>query len=247
MTGGAPSQGPEAASSDPATQRIALWAYCLPFALFIALLALISFLPDPKPVPPGETDWRWIYAVRTVVVGGALILLWRWYDDLRTGPRMTLADWAASIVVGVVIFVLWIWMDHGWMVLGATDATAGFDPRRHGTEEIFWPLTVFRLVGLAVVIPLAEEIFWRSFLMRWLERPDFRAVSPAAIGMRSLAITSVLFALEHSQWLAGLIAGLAFGYLYMRTGKLWTAVIAHAVTNGLLGAWILATGQYYFW
>ena len=41
--------------------------------------------------------------------------------------------------------------------------------------------------------------------------------------------------------------GLAYAWLYIRTGKLWTAVAAHAVTNGLLGAWVLYTRQWTFW
>ncbi len=70
---------------------------------------------------------------------------------------------------------------------------------------------------------------------------------PRDVGARAFVITAALFALEHSQWFAGLLAGLAYGWLYMRTGKLWPAVIAHAITNGLLGAWILQTGDWRYW
>jgi CAAX prenyl protease-like protein len=132
------------------------------------------------------------------------------------------------------------------MALGDPEAT-GFDPRRYGTEELHWPLTVLRLLGLAVVVPIAEEIFWRSFLLRWLERPSFLELAPAAVGIRALAISSVLFALEHNQWLAGLIAGFVYGWIYVRSGKLWVAVIAHAVTNAALGAYVLLTGDWRFW
>jgi CAAX prenyl protease-like protein len=226
--------------------RRALVARCLPFGLFIGFLFLMSFLPEPRPAPAGEIDWRWIYAVRTVVVGAALLFLWRHYDELRKAPRLTASDWIASLVCGVVIFGLWIVMDTGWMVLGSGEG-GGFDPRQHGSEALHWPLTVLRLIGLAIVIPLAEELFWRSFLMRWLERPEFLTVEPAKVGLRAFVITAALFAVEHSQWLAGLLAGVAYGWLYMRTGKLWAPVIAHAVTNGMLGVYILATGQWRFW
>jgi hypothetical protein len=40
---------------------------------------------------------------------------------------------------------------------------------------------------------------------------------------------------------------LAYGWLYLRTGNLWTAVVAHGITNALLGAWVLITGAWQFW
>ena len=59
--------------------------------------------------------------------------------------------------------------------------------------------------------------------------------------------SSAVFALAHTLWLAALLAGLAYAWLYRSTGTLWAAVIAHAVTNGLLGAWVVATGQWHYW
>jgi CAAX prenyl protease-like protein len=92
-----------------------------------------------------------------------------------------------------------------------------------------------------------EELFWRSFLLRWLERQDFLAVAPRSVGARALLITSAVFALEHTQWLAGAIAGLVYGALYMRSGNLWVPIAAHAMTNGALGVWVLRTLNWHFW
>lgn len=206
----------------------------------------MSFLPQPRPVPAGETDWRWIYALRTIAVGAAVAVFWRQYEELRSAPRMIAFDWAASLVVGGAVFGLWIVMDKGWMVIGSSPS-GGFDPRQYGSDALHWPLTLLRVIGLAVVIPVVEELFWRSFLMRWFERTDFLAVRPTEVGAQAFMITAALFAVEHTQWLAGLMAGVAYGWLYIRTGKLWAPVLAHATTNGLLGAWILATAQWHFW
>jgi CAAX prenyl protease-like protein len=52
---------------------------------------------------------------------------------------------------------------------------------------------------------------------------------------------------EHSLWAAGILAGLAYGWLYMKTNNLWVPILAHAVTNGMLGLWVLHTGQWTFW
>jgi CAAX prenyl protease-like protein len=92
-----------------------------------------------------------------------------------------------------------------------------------------------------------EELFWRSFLLRWIAEPDFLRAGPAAAGLKGLLISSVLFGFEHNLWLAGIVAGLAYGALYMRYRSIWAAIAAHAVTNGLLGAWVVHTGNWHYW
>jgi CAAX prenyl protease-like protein len=108
-------------------------------------------------------------------------------------------------------------------------------------------LVALRLVGFVVVVPVMEELFWRSFLMRWIDRRDFLSVDPRLVSPLALVATSALFALEHSAWLAGLAAGLAYGVVYHRTGNLRTAIVSHAVSNLLLGAWILARQDWSLW
>ena len=62
-----------------------------------------------------------------------------------------------------------------------------------------------------------------------------------------MALSTLAFMLAHVLWLAAIVAGLAYAWLYRRTGELWTAVVAHAVTNGALGAWVVATRNWAFW
>jgi hypothetical protein len=83
--------------------------------------------------------------------------------------------------------------------------------------------------------------------MRWLQHPVFESVAPARVGLKAVVLATFLFVLAHTLWLAAIVAGLAYAWLYIRTGKLWVAVIAHAVTNAALGAWVLATGNWQFW
>ena len=92
-----------------------------------------------------------------------------------------------------------------------------------------------------------EELFWRSLAMRWIDGRDFLAVNPRRVSFVAFALSSALFALEHSQWLAGLLAGAAYGWLYLRSGNLWIPIISHATTNGILALWIVATGSWRFW
>lgn len=213
----------------------------LPFAVYILLLAL----DQPLSAMTEGVGWdaRWLYAYRVGAVGLLLAVWWKHYSELMW-PRAILGRevWV-PLLVGVLVFLLWILPYPAWTALGGG---AGFDPtEQDGQLNIM--LALIRVAGAALVVPLMEELFWRSFLMRWLERSDFMAQEPARIGLRTLLVASVLFAIEHSLWLAGLLAGLVYGGLYMKYRTLWMPVIAHATTNGLLGCWILKTHSWTYW
>lgn len=216
-----------------------IFARSLPFALYILFLMLEGSVPNWAP----NFDVRWLYPVKTGLVAVALLFLWRHYAELKPW-RLSLAHLALSIVVGLVILGLWVNLDAGWMLLGKPGE--GYKPvNADGSLDPI--LIAFRIMGAALVVPIMEELFWRSFIQRWIHRPDFLALDPAQIGMRALLIASALFAVEHQQWLAGLIAGLAYGGLYIYTRNLWAPILAHAVTNGALGVYVVMTGRWQFW
>jgi CAAX prenyl protease-like protein len=216
----------------PAIARVA------PFACYILVLALEtqgrSFF--------GDFDTRWLYPLKIALVVGVLAAFRGEYSELRKF-RFSMADAALSLLIGAAVFLLWIGLDVSWAVLG--DPGAGYDPRDVG--QINWLLAGLRLAGAALVVPVMEELFWRSFVMRWLERSEFLDVAPSSVGGRAVLISSVVFGFEHHQWLAGIVAGLAYGWLYRRCGQLHYAIASHALTNGALGVWVLATGQWSYW
>ncbi|WP_324778870.1 CAAX prenyl protease-related protein [Thiobacillus sedimenti] len=211
----------------------------LPFGLYIVLLALEGLLQGWAP----GFDVRWLYPVKAGLVALALAVLWRHYTELKS-YGLPLKHLLLSLVVGLIVLVLWVNLDAGWMLLG--EAGKGYNPT-DASGNIDWLLVVFRIAGAVLVVPVMEELFWRSFLQRWVQQTDFLALDPARIGFKALLIASALFAVEHVQWLAGLVAGLAYGWLYIRTRNLWAPIIAHGVTNGALGAYVVATGHWSFW
>ena len=223
----------EPAGSAPALARIVPFAVYLFFIFVADVLSRMGYSAE---------ETRWLYAVKIAAVMAALALYWRHYAELTWQP-MRAAVALVSVAVGVVVFVLWISLDAGWMQIGSA---AGFDPREAG-GAMNWGLVAMRIAGAALVVPVMEELFWRSFLLRWLHSPDFLTVRTAAVSLKALAITVVLFGFEHNLWLAGMVAGLAYGLLYMRSGNLWTAIVAHGVTNGVLGVWIVVTGNWHYW
>ncbi|MEH0166564.1 CAAX prenyl protease-related protein [Paucibacter sp. JuS9] len=215
-------------------------ARCLPFAVFMALLGLRGMLPEGLP----GLDPRWIYGAGVLVVGGLLLHYRREYGELSRQNLPSMREAWLSVATGLVVFALWIHLDAPALQLGTP--TASFVPL-DGSGGLIWPLVAARLIGAALLVPVMEELFWRSFLMRWIERPQFQAVEPARVGIKALVLSTFIFMLAHTLWLAAILAGLAYALLYIRTGKLWTAVIAHAVTNGALGLWVIKTGQWQFW
>lgn len=216
----------------------------LPFALYILVLAGeggLAFLVEQGWL--GAFDTRWLYPLRILAAGAALAYCWRHYGELH-GFNLTPRDWLLAVASGLLVFVLWINLDQPWATLGSSGA--GFKPL-DASGQLDLLLVVLRLAGAALVVPVIEELFWRSFIMRWIKDKDFLAVQPRAVGMAALAISAAMFATEHTLWFAGLLAGLVYGALYMFTARLWVPVIAHAVTNGVLGLWVLQTGHWEFW
>jgi CAAX prenyl protease-like protein len=221
------------------TLNSAALARILPFAVFMALLALRGFMPDAA-----QLDTRWIYGLSVVLVGGLLIWFRRDYGELARQNWPDRRELLLSIGVGILVFALWIHLDAPWMQL--SEPTAIFLPLDAQGQPI-WPLIALRWIGAALIVPPMEELFWRSFLMRWIEQPTFERVDPQRIGAKAVLLSTFIFVLAHTLWLAAVVAGLAYAWLYRRSGRLWSAVVAHAVTNALLGIWVVKTGQWQFW
>jgi CAAX prenyl protease-like protein len=202
-------------------------ARAAPFAAFIVLLAAFPQYP----------------LVRGLAAAALLAAFWRHYTELRQAP-LPARHASVAIAVGALVFGLWIALDQPWARFG--DPGPGYAPLA-GDGSLDWLKIVPRLAVLALVVPVMEELFWRSFLMRWIDQRDFLGLDARKASRTAVLVTSGLFALEHSLWLAGLIAGLAYAGLYITTNNLRAPVLAHAVTNGILGLWIVATGSWHLW
>jgi len=216
-------------------------ARVVPFAAFMVLLAIRGAVPEDG---SWGIDPRWLYGVTVLVVGGLLAWFWREYGELVSQTLPTLAEAALAVAVGLVVFGLWINLDAPWMRLG--EPSAGFVPK-DANGQLLWPLIAVRWIGASLLVPVMEELFWRSFLMRWVQSPQFESVAPQQVGLKAVVLSTFVFMLAHTLWLAAIIAGLAYAWLYVRTGKLWVPIIAHAVTNGVLGVWVLQTQRWAFW
>jgi len=215
-------------------------ARVLPFAVFIGLMVVEPFAAG---LFGDRLDERWLYGIRSGVAAILLAFFWRHYDELRPESGSSLSNWLTGIAVGLAVFILWVTLDFSPLVMG--EAGEGYDPRVAGT--VLTAFAFVRLAGSSIVVPVMEELFWRSFIMRWLEDSPFENVDPRNVGATAVLLSSAVFALEHRLWFAGLLAGLAYAILYRWTGDLRVAIVSHASTNLALGIWILWSGEWGFW
>jgi len=217
--------------TDTASRRAVLdGAYLMP------AMALIATAMVTATFSPGFDRY---YPARVIAATVALVCYRRSYTELRLSW-----SWEA-VAIGFGVFALWMVLEPH----GATSSTGM--PIRAGLESLprGWATTwlIFRVVGSVLTVPLAEELAFRGYLTRRLMATDFQSVPPGRLTWWSLLISSVLFGALHGRWIAGTLAGLAYGLVYHRRGELTDAVVAHGVTNGLIAATVLITGAWSLW
>ena len=209
--------------------------YVLPFAMFLLLTEPVRFFPSWSP---------FLYIIKTIIVG-ALLWFWRHKYAANFTSKLSFREWMLALFCGILVLVIWI-APEGY--LPQAGQHSGFDPYSFG-----WPKTAalgliaVRLIGASVVVPIMEELFWRSFFMRYLINPDFRSVSMGAFTWFSFIGVAILFGLEHHRVVVGIIAGLLYNLLLIRQKKLKGVILAHGITNLGLGIYVLLTGNWIFW
>jgi CAAX prenyl protease-like protein len=224
-------------TDSPAYRRI------LPFAAYMILLTAFDLL---KPLMPAGvlTDHftAVTYPIMILIVTGILIYYWKSYDELRF-ENLEFRHVLGALATGSVVFVLWINMDWDFATLGSSEA---YDPRTLPGKTYYAFLAV-RLAGTALVVPVFEEIFWRSFVLRYIINHDFTVVKIGTFTWMSFVVSSLLFGSEHHLWLAGIMAGVLYNLLLYWSRNIYVCILAHSVTNLLLGIYVIRTGSWQFW
>ncbi len=230
--------------SEPRTTRLQAggseWIpYALPFAVLLAFLGLGPTLGIPVPVA---------YPLRTLAVLAAVVVWSRRVIAFRPARPLS------SLLLGIAVFAIWIAPDllfpgyrQHWLFQNAvTGAAAGSLPAPAIRTSVWY--LFFRVGGAALLVPVVEELFWRAWLMRWLISPNIRKIPLGAYSPQAFWITAVLFASEHGAfWDVGLAAGILYNWWMIRTRSLADCILAHAVTNGCLAAYVVAGGHWQYW
>ena len=221
---------------EPPNRRATL-GYVAPFLVFVGIMAAQAAFRLPA---------QWYLPLQFASVVLTIVFVSR--ANLRLRPAFPLA----SIGIGIAVFAIWIAPDalfgyrHHWLfassITGAAASTIDPVLRRNAT------FVALRVASSVIVVPVIEELFWRGWLMRWLVGHDFLKVPLGTYTPTAFWIVAVLFASEHGPyWEVGLAAGIAYNCWIIRTRNLADCILAHAVTNGLLAAYVLTMGQWQYW
>ena len=228
----------------------------VPFAIFIVLTSLQEKF--------GETGRYWIYLAKTLAGAGMLLAVWRHIEELKWR-----FSWAA-VVAGVAVFAVWVGLDGLYprtdalyagqicpllQKIGLTKecaapaAGAVWNPNEtFGSGSL---LAIFfivvRIVGSSLVVPPLEEVFYRSFAYRYLAQKEFLSVPIGKFLPVPFLVSALLFGFVHREWLAAILCACAYQGLVIWKGRLGDAMTAHAITNFLLGLWVVGRGAWQFW
>jgi exosortase E/protease (VPEID-CTERM system) len=203
-------------------------------ALLVPLLVLMATMVLTSALSSQVDYW---YPVRVVTTGGAL---WAFRKAYR--PIAWTWSWHA-VVLGMAVFGV-------WMVLEPADhhrstALAAGLAALPGGLTIVW--IGFRIIGSVLLVPIAEELAFRGYVIHRLVAPDFATVRPGQFTWWACLVSSLLFGLLHGRWLAGTLAGIGYALALRQRGQLADAVVAHMTTNALLAAYVLSHHAWSLW
>ena len=145
----------------------------------------------------------------------------------------------------MAVFVLWMGLE--WALPGTSAAS----PFPTSLAEIpvglaaVWLL--FRVLGSAITVPIAEALAFRGYLLGRLLAAHFDDLSTLRFTWLSFVVSSALFGALHGRWLAGTVAGMLYAWALYRRGRVEDAILAHALTNALIAADVLILEHWELW
>ncbi len=229
---GRPEAAASAAAAGPALAVNPTAAYLTPLLAILAAGMVSHAL---------SAGFEFLYPLRFLA---ALAVLWVFRKSYVSANLRF--SWRGP-AVGAAMFCLWL---GAAAVLihpqGAPDAAPQALARLPEPLRILW--IVCRVLAAVGTVPLAEELAYRGYLMRRLVSPRFETVPFSAARWPALVVSALAFGLMHGAlWLPGIAAGLAYGALAVRTGKLGESIAAHGTTNALLAAYVLIFDRWQLW
>jgi hypothetical protein len=235
-------------STSPVAARVA------PFVIFVLLTAVQGKY--------GVASDYWFYLAKT------LVGLWLILEMLPFVAEMRWAFSWEAVAVGAGVFAVWVGADGYYphsnellqnhvfpffkkiglgFLCSEAKPVLSWNPREHFGSGLAGLFVITRILGSTWIVPPLEEVFFRSFLYRYIARPNFLDVPLNRFLPVPFLVTAIVFGFEHNQWLAGILCGAAFQWLVLRKNRLGDAMMAHAITNFLLGIWVIWRGAWNFW
>jgi len=190
--------------------------YVAPFALFAVCICVELLF---------NISQRIIYPIKTILIAAVLIYFWNVYKQ-----EIKFSFSWLTVISGVFVFFVWVLPEGLYPQIGHSE----FNPYEQASGYGVYFVISFRLIGATLVVPLMEELFWRSFALRFVIKTDFKSLP---LGQ---------FSWFH-RWLVGILAGMVYSGLLYRSKNLFDPILSHAITNFLLGIYVVSTHHWSFW
>jgi CAAX prenyl protease-like protein len=214
-------------------------AYILPMFVFLAFTQIGASWKQWYPLT---------YVTKTVLTALLLALCWRYYT------KISWRYWWLGVIVGVIGIVQWVGMQsflerHVSLFKPSTEFFNPFAEGTFSSPAVAWAFVAVRIMGAVLVVPVMEELFWRDFLWRQIIAPnDFKLAHVGEFEWAPFLIVPAVFAFVHGNWwLTSVVWALMIGGLLVYTKSLGACIVAHAVTNLLLAAYVLKNHAWTYW
>lgn len=171
-------------------------------------------------------------SVAATVLAGALAWWFRTRRLPSLAPMPAARAYPLALAAGLAIQGAGLLLMLAAQAAGSPVAPSNLDPVQEMASRSPW----LAWLTVVVIAPLGEELLFRHVLLR-----RFAVAGRAVLG---IVVTSLLFAAMHEvmpgtptwpAWLAAvalyMMMGAGFGAVYLRTGRLGAAVVAHATCN----------------
>ncbi|MEM9588129.1 MAG: CAAX prenyl protease-related protein [Planctomycetota bacterium] len=207
-----------------------------------------------------ESGYAVAYAIAALATAGTIV--WSmWRPDYREIVLRPSPPWTVglplALLAGIIGIVAWIvlsklhlesklttWLPES-LRPGERVGLSPFDEL--GSGAAVYAFLGVRLIGLVLLVPIAEEVFYRGFLVRWLIDDDWTQVRVGRVDARSTAVSTLLFTLSHPEWFAAITYFLLLTALTWYRRDLISAIVAHATSNAVLAGYVLATDSWWLW
>lgn len=214
--------------------RPGLLSYVAPAIVFSIFTAAESAVP--------RSMYPIAYVVKAIAVTVALYVCRDTLRDIVPSRRWLFT----SVLIGLVVCVGWVGIEEmfSYPHIGSREAFDPIDANATITRPVFLAV---RLYGLVLMVPVMEEVLWRSFVLRYATTVDFLTIPMGTFSPMALAVTVGLSALSHPEWIVAALTNAIYCLWIARTRSLFSTVVAHATTNAALGAYVLISHNWKYW
>ncbi len=234
----------------------------------VFLLPLIVFMLvgsfEPPPLGKGNPDgllpripyeyYPIVYTIKIALTVAAVVFVLPGYREFpfRVSPL--------AFVVGVVGIVIWVGLCtlqletkllgplgiDKLLGLGARSAYDPFEEMQAQPAWCAWAFLAVRFFGLVVVVAVIEEFFLRGFVMRYVMDPNWWTVPFGKVNAAAVCLGTLIPVLMHpGELFAAAVWFSMVTLLMIKTKNIWDCVVAHAVTNLLLGIYVVTSGEWH--